>query len=134
MAREHPLAGVGPGTFGFNYYSYKLRVEARHPLLLRSGGREWNFGEVHNDHLQTLATAGLPAYALFLCVAVIFARVSLRPVADDDPRRLFARLFALPFTAAMLIVMLAQFPLQLASTLSIGIFAVATSLAWSRQP
>jgi O-antigen ligase len=135
MTREHPLLGVGPGCFGFHYYEYKLRVEERHPMLLRSGGRGSNFGEVHNDHLQTMAVAGVPAYVLLLGFAFLFAKRSfaVERSNDGDPRWSFVRLFAFPFAASMLIVMAAQFPLELASTLSIGMFVCAVSAAWSLE-
>ncbi|MGZ7042542.1 MAG: O-antigen ligase family protein, partial [Thermoanaerobaculia bacterium] len=54
MARDHPIAGVGPRCFAWQYFPYKLEAEKRFPSLRTSSSRGSNFGEVHNDHLQIL--------------------------------------------------------------------------------
>jgi O-antigen ligase len=133
MFREHPLFGVGPGCFGYQYFPYKVRVESEHAGLERSTSRGASFGEAHNDHLQTLAVSGLPGYLLFLGFVFLVGRVSfMKRTRNTDLRLTFVRLFAFPFTTGMLVLMLAQFPLEMASTLCVGVFLTALTLAWSR--
>ncbi|MBM4042640.1 MAG: O-antigen ligase family protein, partial [Planctomycetes bacterium] len=53
MARDHPLGGVGLGTFGLHYPLYR-------PLLA-----DWA-KDTHNDYLQALAELGVPGFLVFL--------------------------------------------------------------------
>lgn len=134
MAREHPLTGIGPGTFGWHYFDYRLLVESKKPGLGESRrGAEWNynFGEVHNDHLEIAAEAGLPAWILYIAALGLLASASLR--RGDVPageRAQIARLLALPLAAAFFVLTLAQFPLQLAATVTTYLFLASLCLAW----
>lgn len=134
MFRDHPLTGVGPGTFGWQYYPYKLEVSERNPdLLMGSPSSYLNFEETHNDHLEVLAETGAPGYAIFLGSLVFVASGSLRrPIADREPdiRSRFARLAQLPLALGLGVLALAQYPLQLASSLTTTLFIVAACSAW----
>ncbi len=96
MTADHPLTGVGPGAFGWNYYVYKPRAEQRFPLLQKAWSRGTNFGEVHNDHLQVLAEGGVPGYLIFVALAAMLGAISRRRLAPPDsaPQR-FAVFLAL---------------------------------------
>ena len=61
MARERPLTGFGPGTFGAEYVPHRLAAEIRArrrfvaPLITSS------YAESHCDYLQVFSDAGTPA-------------------------------------------------------------------------
>lgn len=134
MFEDHPLTGIGPGTFGWQYYPYKLEVSERNQALLEeTAGARYNFEEVHNDHLEVLAETGAPGYALFLAALVFLASGSLRrrrPETEEDPRSRFARVAQLPLVVGIGVLALAQYPLQLTSSLSTVIFLAAICTAW----
>ena len=141
MAVRHPITGVGPNCFAWNYYTYKIEAEARFPVLRQSFNRSTNFGEVHNDHLQILAEGGVPAYALFLAALVALAGHSFpsrKPARGhiDMTRRVrerktLAELLALPLAVEFAILALAQFPLELTAVSSPFFFLAALCVAWS---
>jgi O-antigen ligase len=124
MFADHPLTGVGPGCYGFWYMPYKVQLNREHIEFLPFGE---NFGEAHNDHLQTLAVAGLPGYALFIVALVLLGRRSLR--RDHDEPRTFASVAALPLVVAFGVVALAQFPLSLAAPMSVALHYAALIVA-----
>ncbi|MEA2571406.1 MAG: hypothetical protein QOI24_3407 [Acidobacteriota bacterium] len=127
MFADHPLTGVGPGCYGFWYMPYKVQLNREHIEFLPFGE---NFGEAHNDHLQTLAVAGLPGYALFVVALVLLGRRSLR--RDHDEPRTFASVAALPLVVAFGVVALAQFPLSLAAPMSVALHYAALIVAGAK--
>jgi len=134
MFSERPLLGVGPGCFGYEYYFRKMRVERLHPDLLRSGTANWNFGETHCDHLQTLAVAGIPAYLIFIMSPVLVAIRSLQLRSDaTDVRSAFARCCGPGLAVSFLALTLFQFPLELAAPTAMFVFLAATVSGWSQQ-
>jgi O-antigen ligase len=137
MFTAHPLVGVGPGCWSLLYFDYKIAVERDHPALFHSGQGWSNFGEVHNDHLEILAETGVPGYILFVSALLFSASHSFRTADRDlDTNRdltRVARLLAFPVSAALFVLCLAQFPLQLASTTSAFAFVFATTLGWIRR-
>jgi O-Antigen ligase len=126
---DHPVAGAGPGTYGWWYLPYKMQLNATHPTF-REGIE--NFGEAHNDHLQTLAVSGSPGYLIFLAAIGSLAVLSFRE-ADRELRPRFAKALALPLAAGFAVVTLAQFPLELASTASVAIHYAALCCAWAAK-
>lgn len=116
MFRDHPVIGVGPGCFKFQYMAYRVALTTKYP-------REWtqgfamNWGEVHNDHLEILAETGAPGYILFLSAAALLVIPVLRDRRLDsrDPGERLARHLALPLAVVVFVVALGQFPLQLAA-------------------
>jgi O-antigen ligase len=132
MIEQRPLIGLGPGTFGFHYYFFRLRMEQRFPFLLTSNTRMQNFGEAHNDHLQVAAEAGIPAFLILVAALTQLAAITIRgPRAElSDVRTRFAQLLALPLAVSLFVLMLAQFPLQLASSTVAILFAIAMCSAW----
>jgi O-antigen ligase len=90
-----------------------------------------NFGETHNDHLQTAAEAGLPGYALFLAgVAVVafYGRRRHRPEASAETQ--VAHALRPPLAVTFFVLCLAQFPLQLAAPRLMFLTFAALSLGW----
>lgn len=131
MARDHPLTGIGPGSFTSQYFDYKIRAQELYPVLNESPFVGWMFSEAHSDHLEVVAETGWIGYMLLLISAVVLSRASVgaRP-AGTGFRGQFSSLIALPLAVALLVAALAQFPLQLASTLTGFLFVAALALRW----
>lgn len=133
MFKDRPLVGQGPGTFGWWYLPYKLELNEQNPNVRRVA---WNFGETHNDHLQTLAVTGLPGYAIFVAALVLLGRVSLRrrDVEEDEEdialRARVGRTLALPLAVAFAVLALAYFPLEVAPVAGVILHFAALSCAW----
>jgi O-antigen ligase len=134
MFRDHPVTGIGPGTFGWQYLPYKIEVSEKHPgVLALSVPSRFNFEEAHSDHLEVLAETGVPGYLLFVAALVLLATGSLRGARSnpgDDERARFARLASLPLALGTGVVALAQYPLQLASSLTTLLFLTALCVSW----
>jgi len=137
MARDHPLFGVGPGCFRWRYFDYKLAAERAHPSLAKAWGADYNFGEAHNDHLQTLAEAGVPGYGLFVLAIVVLAASSRRKrdneQKDEIPRDGLVRTLALPLAVAIGVLCLAHFPLHLAASTVVIIYIATLCVAWGEH-
>ena len=131
MVRDHPLLGVGPGAFGWNYYTYKLRAEERFPSLRLAWSRGANFGEVHDDHLQLLAEGGIAAYLLFTATVVLLSSISWRraAVVSSTPQRFAARL-AFPLAVIWVVLSLTQFPLETTAVRMLLVHFAALCVAW----
>ncbi len=129
MFRDHPLTGVGPGAFKYQYFPYQIEVRARHGKQLKGVGAT-NFGETHNDHLQMLAESGLPGYLLFLAAIIAILRVTRRSPAHDR-RASLARTLALPVAGTILVLCLAQFPLHVAITRQLLMTVAGLLVGWS---
>ena len=114
MFATHPLTGVGPGCFGFWYMPYKAQMNLDYPEFFALSE---NFGEAHNDHLQTLAVSGLPGYAIFIAAMFILGRESLRQRRAGN--RSLAASGALPLVVGFAVVAIAQFPLSLAAVMGV---------------
>ncbi|HKR62494.1 MAG TPA: O-antigen ligase family protein [Thermoanaerobaculia bacterium] len=131
MFRERPLVGVGPGVFASRFMSYKIDLDVEHPSWIRIGWQ--NFGEAHNDHLQLLAEAGLPAYLLFLASLFLIGRVSFAHREETTERETFAHAFAFPAAAAFGVLALAHFPMHLTSTMVPALFLAALCFSWTEH-
>jgi O-antigen ligase len=118
MFKDEPLVGVGPGCYRYEYYDYKIRVEDKHRSLTLASTRGGQFGEAHNDHLQTMAQTGLPGYLLLLAAGVLVARRSLSRRGSGIEAR-FAHLAALPLVVGFMVNAMPQFPLELAGPMSL---------------
>jgi len=135
MIRDRPIMGVGPGAFAYNFFDYKLRIQSRDRKLFEHTA-EVNYGEVHNDHLQVTAEIGLPGYAMFLAALALLASATWRrrsaPAEEsgDQNREEFVRLLALPLVVSMVILALAQFPLELVAPTHVYLWAAAAIVAW----
>ncbi|HEY0158868.1 MAG TPA: O-antigen ligase family protein [Thermoanaerobaculia bacterium] len=135
MAKDHPLLGIGPGGFAPNYLPYKICTEHNHRgLFTRNRSGTPNFGETHNDHLQTLAETGVPGYLLMLAAIAALAAGSFRrrraAEADGDPRRELVRILSLPLAVSLAVLSLAQFPLHLATSLMQYAYIAGLLCAW----
>jgi O-antigen ligase len=129
MFAEHPLVGVGPGAYKYFYLSYRIRLVQEYPESIM-GGAGVNFAEVHNDHLQLLAETGLPGYALFVAACVVLALRARREHASEQGQ-VAARL-VLPLVIMVVMLALAFFPLQIASTRHLLLTVTALIAGWSR--
>ena len=130
MAVAHPLFGVGPHCFSWEYFPYKIEVERQHPKLARAYAHMFNFEDVHNDHLQLIAECGIVAYVLLL-LAVIGVVSRAQRTSGDDERAAFARTAALPLAVAMGVLCLAHFPLHLTAPALMFVYFGALVYGWS---
>ena len=134
MFRDRPVTGMGPGTFGWHYFGYKLQLIDSGKLTDTTFSTLFNFEETHNDHLEVLSETGAVGYLIFAAALVYLASRSFRRRSDEDvetDRARFARLFAFPFAAAFAVVALAQYPMQLAASTAIYLFLIAMTVSWS---
>ena len=135
MFADHPVTGVGPGCFKFNYLPYHIAVKRDRPeLTTRTPTRGINFAETHNDHAQILAEAGFPAYGATVAALLLLASVSWRrdAIAAHERARL-TRLLAFPFSVLVAVMMLAQFPWHLAAPAYTYVFIAGACFAWSER-
>jgi O-antigen ligase len=132
MWKDRPLLGQGPGTFKFHFMPVRIELSKKYaPELLQSTGTQSNYGETHNDHLQILAEAGLPAYLIFL--AALASLVMRARAASRSTEARFAIAFGLPLAVSFFVLALAQFPLQIAAPRSVVIYLAVLCSVWSRD-
>lgn len=129
MARDHPFVGVGPGCFKYHYMAYRVALAQKYPAAWMHGF-PMNWGEVHNDHLQVVAEAGLVGYLLFLAAIGMIARRTA--TGSAEPRAAFARTLRWPLATAIFVVCLAQFPLELAAPRLMFLTLGALCITWDR--
>jgi O-antigen ligase len=129
MFEDRPLFGLGPGTFKYHYMAYRVELPAKYPAAIASGNPV-NFAETHNDHLQFLAEAGIPGYALFLAALVVLARGWRRLDGSGPLRQRLAHAIGFSSAALTFILCLAQFPLQLSVTQHLLVTAAGIAIGW----
>jgi len=131
MFADHPLTGVGPGAFAWQYYDYKIRAEQRYPSLRHIYNRGINFGEVHNDHLQALAEGGLIGYGAFVALIGALGYLSFTiPANALDWRQRFARHLALPLAVFWIVLSVAQFPMETTVIRALVVHLAALCVGW----
>lgn len=128
MVRDHPLVGVGPGCFKYHFMPYRVGLFGRYPDSWTKGF-PMNWGDVHNDQLQVAAETGLPGWALFVAAIVVLAwRRKRREPAT--PQAALAQLLRWPLVVVVIIISLAQFPMELAATRLMLLTLCALSIGW----
>lgn len=132
MVRDHPVLGVGPGCYGFEYFDYKIRAEVLYPSLQQSMSRATNFAEAHNDHLQIASETGIPGYLLFLA-SLLFASERSFHGRGKEPTAEFARLAGVPTATVLFVSSFALFPLQLAASTVVYVCVFGMVNAWSTE-
>ncbi len=130
MVRDHPLLGVGPGCFRYHFMPYRLALAAKYPAEW-TRGFPMNWGTVHNDHLQVAAETGVIGSLLFLASLGMLARRSAGEAMT--PRAAFARTLRWPLVTAIVLVCLAQFPLELAAPRLMFLALSAMCVTWDRS-
>jgi O-antigen ligase len=129
MIRDHPVTGLGLGTFKAQYMPYAVPViDGRQ---LPPGIVSVNFGEAHNDHLQLIAETGFPGYLLFLALVVVLVS-RIRATPGRDPREQVARGLIVPLAGTLLVLCLAQFPLYVPITRHLLVTMAGLLMGWSR--
>ena len=112
MARERPLLGYGPGTFGAEYVTHRLDAEIAGRRRFVSPLATSTYGEAHCDYLQPFAEAGIPAgLAAIAAAAFLIAALSRRVREAADGERAEA-LVLLAILAAGAVGALTWFPFQ----------------------
>lgn len=130
MCAHRPWVGVGPGCYAFLYFDEKIAAEARYPMLQNSPSRLYSFGEAHSDHLQIAATAGLPGYAIFLAAIAVLVSFGIHRRQSESARDRFVRLYSVTLPASAVVLMLAQFPLEIAASTVSLLYGAAICTAW----
>lgn len=131
MFKDHPLTGVGPGAFPWQYYDYKIRAEQRYPSLRNAYNRGTNYGEVHNDHLQSLAEGGIIGYGAFVALIAALGTLSFTiPAGAPDWRQRFAHQLALPLAVFWIVLSLAQFPMETTVVRTLVVHLAALCVGW----
>jgi O-antigen ligase len=131
MFADHPLTGVGPGAFAWQYYDHKIRAEQRYPSLRNVYNRGVNYGEVHNDHLQALAEGGVIGYgALVALIAALGWQSFTIPRDAIDSRQRLARQLALPLAIFFAVFSFAQFPMETTVVRSLLVHFAALCVGW----
>ncbi|HYN42200.1 MAG TPA: O-antigen ligase family protein [Thermoanaerobaculia bacterium] len=131
--REHPLLGAGPGSFASDFVRARLAAEQRTGRRLVHLSASAHFDNAHCDPLTVAAEAGVPAAlalaaALGALLAGLFGaarREGQGPTGDRVPAETL-----LPALAAILVLSLASFPIQIVPVS--GPFALLAGLSLAR--
>ena len=87
LAADHPLFGVGPGTFPEVQRRWRARFTERNPMTFYWVNNAPD-GHAHNDLLHQAATGGILAAALFALLFYLIIRRSLDPELSGMARAL----------------------------------------------
>ncbi len=131
--REHPLLGIGPGGFASGFVRARLAAEERTGRRLVHHSSVAHFDNAHCDPLTVAAEAGIPtALALMAALGALLAgllgaarREGQGPTGDLVPAEAL-----LPALAAILVLALANFPIQIVPVS--GPFALLAGLSLGR--
>ncbi len=131
--RAHPLLGTGPGGFASDFVRARLAAEERVGRRLIHRSASSHFDNAHCDPLTVAAEAGVPA-ALALAAALGTLLTGLfgatrREGHGPSGNRVPAETLLPPF-AAILVLSLANFPIQIVPVS--GPFALLAGLALAR--
>jgi len=131
MFKDHPVTGVGPGTFKFHFLEYRMKLNERDPRWFYFSAQ--NFAEVHSDHMQVLAEEGLPGFLLLAASLVMLANAS-RNRRHDDEREAFVHYTGLGLAAGLATLAIASFPLEMVAVMQTMSYLAAAVLNWSARP
>lgn len=131
--RAHPLLGTGPGGFPSDFVRARLAAEERAGRRLTHKSPSSHFDNAHCDPLTVAAEAGVPAaLALTAALAALLAgllgaarREGRGPAGDRVPAETL-----LPALASILVLSLANFPIQIVPVS--GPFALLAGLSLAR--
>ena len=131
--RAHPLLGIGPGGFASDFVRARLAAEERASRRLVHRSESSHFDNAHCDPLTVAAEAGVPAaLALGAALGALLAgllgaarREGRGPAGDLVPAETL-----LPALAAILVLALANFPIQIVPVS--GPFALLAGLSLAR--
>jgi O-antigen ligase len=131
--RAHPLLGKGPGSFASDFVRARLAAEVRIGRRLVHHSTSAHFDNAHCDPLTVAAEAGVPA-ALALAAALGALLAGLFGAARREGRGSTGDLVPaetlLPPLAAILVLALANFPIQIVPVS--GPFALLAGLSLAR--
>jgi O-antigen ligase len=117
MARERPLLGYGPGTFGAEFATHRVRAEERYARWLGNPHLPGSYLDAHNEPLQAAAELGIPAAIAALAASLLLlcglAKRGRGEAAGEDAV-VAAILFGLCLGAA--VAALSWFPLRREAT------------------
>ncbi|MCA1609961.1 MAG: O-antigen ligase family protein [Acidobacteria bacterium] len=112
MARERPLTGYGPGTFGAEYVTHRLDAEIASRRRFVSPLATSTYGEAHCDYLQPFAEIGVPAALAAIAAATLLLAGLVRAVRGAPADDRVEALVLLALLSAGAVAALTWFPLQ----------------------
>ncbi len=112
MARERPLTGYGPGTFGAEYVTHRLDAEIASRRRFVSPLATSTYGEAHCDYLQPFAEVGVPAGLAAISAAALLLAGLVRVVRGAPAGDRVEALLLLALLSAGAVAALTWFPLQ----------------------
>ncbi|MEP6769535.1 MAG: O-antigen ligase family protein [Acidobacteriota bacterium] len=112
MARERPLTGYGPGTFGAEYVTHRLDAEISARRRFVSPLATSTYGEAHCDYLQPFAEVGIPAGLAAIAAAALLVIGLARAVRAAPAGGRVESLLLLALLSAGAVAALTWFPLQ----------------------
>ncbi|MBK8595910.1 MAG: O-antigen ligase family protein [Holophagales bacterium] len=130
--RAHPILGIGPGGFAADFVRARIAAEERASRRLVHRSESSHFDNAHCDPLTVAAEIGLPA-ALALTTALFALLAGLAGAVrreERGPSDLVPAETLLPSLAAILVLALANFPIQIVPVS--GPFALLAGLALAR--
>jgi O-antigen ligase len=120
MARDCPVFGTGPGTFGSVYQLYR-----------RSPGEEW-FAYAHNDWLETAATFGWVGFSTVLFMLILAVSGWFLRCGSIPAHRVLVKFLWLSL-AGCLVYAVVDFPFQIYSVLSFFLLVCSILSCLSRR-
>lgn len=128
MIRDSPLAGVGPGAYGWNYLNYQAAAQREFERFEADRYRSGAFEEVHSDYLEIAAETGV--IGLLLAGAAFWAFLRPGALRTSSPESRFALIIGPPLLLSLAVQMATNFPLQLSAVLGSYLLVGGTVFSW----
>ena len=123
LISDEPVFGVGAGNWQYNFTRYPVD----HIESIASHNR--TFQKAHNDYLELLSELGIAGFLLFLFIAIVLVRATIRQMRDGN--KLSGIIFAL--FCGFSVIAFFSFPAQRLTHLLLLSFILAFLLSDSKK-